>query len=153
MRAAVPALLGLLGVARGLAYELGLPSGRVVHHQMAATAREKAGVDVSAVFATTLAAFHLQQQRSVATWDLILQDYEDELEPDTEDDEMSRAGASWSGMFATSAWSAACGLLPLRCVCMSVSVCCVLLLLLLLCGVGFCARCFQKKMTVLLKSV
>eukprot|EP00904_Undaria_pinnatifida_P003324 jgi/Undpi1/12993/HiC_scaffold_7.g02657.m1 len=58
---------------------------------MAATAREKAGVDVSAVFATTLAAFHLQQQRSVATWDLILQDYEDELEPDTEDDEMSRA--------------------------------------------------------------
>ena len=90
MRAVVPALLGLLGIARGLGCALVLPAGRVVHHQMAETARKNGDIDMPAVFATLLAAFHQQQQRSVAAWDLIMEDFEDDLELDTEDDEAAR---------------------------------------------------------------
>ncbi|CAM9724983.1 unnamed protein product, partial [Ectocarpus sp. 4 AP-2014] len=58
---------------------------------MAETARN-GGIDVPAVIATTLAAFHQQQQqRSVAAWNLIMDDYEDDLELDPEDDGASRA--------------------------------------------------------------
>ncbi|CAB1104922.1 unnamed protein product [Ectocarpus sp. CCAP 1310/34] len=91
MRVAVPALLGLLGVAR-LGCALVLPAGRVVHRQMAETATESGGIDVPAAFATTaVATASLQQlQRSVAVWDVIMEDFEDDLELDTEDDEASR---------------------------------------------------------------
>lgn len=62
----MPALLRLLGVARGLGCAVVLPAGRVVHHQMAETVGKNGGIDEPAVLATTLAAFHQLQQRSVA---------------------------------------------------------------------------------------
>lgn len=91
MRAVRPALIGLLGFACDLGCALASHAGRVVHHQMAETARKRGGIDLPAVFATTLAAFHQHQQRSVAAWDAILEDFEDDLELDAPDDEASRA--------------------------------------------------------------
>ena len=56
--------------------------GRVVYHSMAAAAG--AAVDVSAVFAVTLAAYQQQQQRSMAVWNLIMDGYDDDTELDAE---------------------------------------------------------------------
>ena len=59
--------------------------GRVVYHSMAAAAG--AAVDVSAVFAVTLAAYQQQQQRSMAVWNLIMDGYDDDTELDAENGE------------------------------------------------------------------
>lgn len=58
---------------------------------MAETATTERGgdIDLPAAFATAVAAYQ-QLQRSVAVWDLVLEDFEDDLELDAEDDEATR---------------------------------------------------------------
>ena len=72
-----------------IAPHLGSTVGRVVYHSMAAAAAG-AAVDVSAVFAMTLAAYQQQQQRSMAVWNLIMDGYDDDTELDAENDESTR---------------------------------------------------------------
>ena len=71
-----------------IAPHLGSTVGRVVYHSMATAAG--AAVDVSAVFAMTLAAYQQQRQRSMATWNLIMDGYDDDTELDAENDESTR---------------------------------------------------------------
>ena len=81
MRAcALVELVGLVGLARCQSYTHGSTVGRVVYHSMAAAAG--AAVDVSAVFAGTLATYQQQQQRSMAVWNLIMDGYDDDTELD-----------------------------------------------------------------------
>ena len=68
---------------------LGSAAGRVVYHGMAAAAA-CAAVDVSAVFAVTLAAYQQQQQRSMAVYNLIMDGYDDGTELDVVNDESTR---------------------------------------------------------------
>ena len=49
-----------------------------------------AAVDVSAVFAVTLAAYQQQQQRRMAVWNLFMDGYDDDTELDAESDESTR---------------------------------------------------------------
>ena len=78
----------LIGLTRCQSYTPGSTVGRVVYHSMAAEAG--AAVDVSAVFAVTLAACQQQQQRSMAVWNLIMDGYDDDTELDAENDESTR---------------------------------------------------------------
>ena len=71
-----------------IAPHIGSTVGRGVYHSMAAVAG--AAVDVSAVFAVTLAAYQQQQQRNMAVWNLIMDGYDDDTELDAESDESSR---------------------------------------------------------------
>ena len=82
------ALVELVGLARCQSYTSGSTVGRLVYHSMAAAAG--AAVDVSAVFAVTLAAYQQQQQRSIAVWNLIMDGYDDDMELDAENDESKR---------------------------------------------------------------
>ena len=81
-------LVGLIGLARCQSYTPGSTVGRVVYHTMAAAAG--AAVDVSAVFAVILAAYQQQQQRGMAVWNLIMDDYDDDTELDAENDDSTR---------------------------------------------------------------
>ena len=75
----------MVGLACCQSYTPGSTVHRVVYHSMAAAAGT--AVDVSAVFAVTLAAYQQQQQRSMAVWNLITDGYDDDTELDAENDE------------------------------------------------------------------
>ena len=79
----------LVGLARCQSYIPGSTAGRVVYHSMAAAAAG-AAVDVSAVFAVTLAAYQQQQQRRLAVWNLIMDGYDEDMELDAKNDESTR---------------------------------------------------------------
>ena len=89
MRAcALVELVELVDLARSQIYTPGSTVGRVAYHSMAAAAG--AAVDVSAVFAVTLAAYQQQQQRIMVVWNLIVDGYNDDTELDAENDESTK---------------------------------------------------------------
>ena len=83
----VRALTALLGLARGQTY-IQSSSASVVDGPTSSS--EAGAINVSAVFAVVLTAYQQQQQRSLAAWSLIMNDYDDDLELEAEEDQGSR---------------------------------------------------------------
>ena len=83
----VRALTALLGLARGQTY-IQSSSASVVDGPMSSS--EADAINVPAVFAVVLTAYQQQQQRSLAAWSLIMNDYDDDLELEAEEDQGPR---------------------------------------------------------------
>ena len=83
----VRALTALLGLARGQTY-IQSSSASVVDGPMSSS--EAGAINVPAVFAVVLTAYQQQQQRSLAAWSLIMNDYDDDLELEAEEDQGPR---------------------------------------------------------------
>ena len=83
----VRALTALLGLARGQTY-IQSSSASVVDGPMSSS--EAGAINVPAVFAVVLTAYQQQQQRSLAAWSLIVNDYDDDLELEAEEDQGPR---------------------------------------------------------------
>ena len=83
----VRALTALLGLARGQTY-IQSSSASVVDGPMSSS--EAGAINVPAVFAVVLTAYQQQQQRSLAAWSLIMNDYDDDLELKAQEDQGPR---------------------------------------------------------------